>query len=170
MGKFAIAKSVVSKGMKAANVVGKIPSITNTASKIAGFDVNKISNLTSGTGMDMNMLSSLQSDPKVSSALNKFSNVQKMLNSGPAADVIKTVDKVQNNAAVKEISNAVDSVKSKGDEFIGVVKDKVVDQVSSLGIQNSPAVNKIANDLKGKLNKTGIDVDTYIDMYKNSKE
>ena len=170
MGKISFARSVISRGMKAANVVSKIPSVTNTASKIAGFDVNKISNFTSGTGMDVNILSNLQSDPKMASALNKFSNVQSILNSGPASDVIKAVDKVQNNAVVKEIGKAVDSAKSKGNEFIGVVKEKVVEEVSSAGIQNNPIVAKTASDLKGKLNKTGIDVDKYIDMYKNSQE
>lgn len=163
MGKFRVAKSVISKTVSASKLVNKVVKLPSINSAIGNVP-----------GLDTSMLSNFKSDPKVSGTFDKISNAQSMIQSGPVGDVVKAMDKAQKKvgetAVAKEVNKVVESAKSKGNDFINIVKIKVTDQVAASGIKDNPEVKKVVNDLKGKLSETGVDVDAYLDACKDIQE
>ena len=114
---------------------------------------------------------------EVSSTINKIQSLSEgatnVFNSGPVKDVLDFCDKaksgVKNLPGAKEAGKVANAISSKNNEIMQKVSDYAVDKMKISGIEDTPMVKDAISNLKSGLTNQGIDVDKYIEMYKNSQ-
>ena len=177
--------SAMKKTRKISRVTKIVSGIGGAGKVLGSFDMDAIqSQLGSSAGIPdvsnlMNgNLSGIPGIPsEVSSTINKIQSLSEgatnVFNSGPVKDVLDFCDKaksgVKNLPGAKEAGTVADAISFKNNEIMQKVSDYAVDKMKISGIEDAPMVKDAISNLKSGLVSQGIDVDKYIEMYKNSQ-
>lgn len=164
MGKLSVGKSIISRVISVSNIARGVSSIVNVSVP----DVSSLASQVSGgkiQGVDQaSIMSSIKSTP-AGKVMDKIDTIK---NSAPIGNISNVVGSVANSTPAKAMNDAITKAQGRANEFVDSVKDKVVDKIAESGIKDNPEVKNAANSVKSKLSDLGIDVNTYIEAYKES--